>query len=215
MKGRSCKGPTAMAFTLMEMLVVLAVMAILLALLFPAYQKVGESAKVSKDVSNLRQIGCAIVLYANDAGYIPGEQWPSSLGTAYLPDLRICQSPFDHRTTTPDGTTPVSYDVNSNLWGAPMLAIVSPVECILVAPLTADTPPRVAFLSTSKEPGLAVPLSMESNGRADYGGTCDSGKRIPVLFSDGHASVISISTFHSALPNPIASSAVQDLRWNR
>jgi type II secretory pathway pseudopilin PulG len=198
----------------MEMLVVIAIIGSMFALLIPVYHKVTESAKVSKDLSNLRQIGSAVLLYANDAGFIPGEQWPALLEPNYLPDLRVCQSPFDSRRRNADETAPISYDVNSNIWGVSPLLIVSPSDCILAAPLTADAP-VLRFLSTSMEPGLSVPLSMESNGGDNTGGTCANGTRIPVVYADGHAAVISMTTFHSVQPNPLASAEVRDIRWNR
>lgn len=173
-----------------------------------------ETAKVTKDLSNLRQVGGALLLYANETGFIPGEQWPALLEPKYLSDLRVCQSPFDPRGASSDDDSPISYDVNSSLWGLSPLAVVSPSDCILAAPLTAETQ-KLKFLSTSTEPGLSVPLSVESNGGGNNGGTCANGTRIPVVFADAHAAIISMSTFHSAQPNHVESDGVRDIRWNR
>jgi type II secretory pathway pseudopilin PulG len=196
------------------MLVVLALVGTLMAIVLPAYQKVNESAKVTKDLSNLRQIGSAVLLFANDYGFIPGKQWPSTLEPTYLSDLSVCQSPFDRRSSLRNGSSPISYDINSNVWGVDPLSIVSPSDCILMAPLTADTP-TLKFASTSIEPGLQVPLCPESNGSGDSGGTCAGGKRIPVLCGDLHANVVAMGIFHSAQPNPDSSAEITDLRWNR
>ncbi len=54
-------------FTLIEMLVVIAVVAVLAALLFPVFQRVRENARSSACLSNYHQIGLAIHMYANDA----------------------------------------------------------------------------------------------------------------------------------------------------
>lgn len=54
------------AFTLIELLTVIAVIAVLSAILIPAVGRARESANQSKCVSNLRQIGVAVQSYAND-----------------------------------------------------------------------------------------------------------------------------------------------------
>lgn len=59
------------AFTLIEMLIVIAIIAILAGLLFPAISKVKEQSKRIQCVSNLRNIGLALHLYANEWGQYP------------------------------------------------------------------------------------------------------------------------------------------------
>jgi len=61
------------AFTLVELLVVIAIVAILAALLFPLVGSMRIKASSAVSVSNLRQIGTAIVTYASDNnGTLPG-----------------------------------------------------------------------------------------------------------------------------------------------
>jgi prepilin-type N-terminal cleavage/methylation domain-containing protein/prepilin-type processing-associated H-X9-DG protein len=54
------------AFTLIELLVVMAVIALLAAILFPVFAQARERARMSACVSNLRQIGTALMIYVSD-----------------------------------------------------------------------------------------------------------------------------------------------------
>ena len=57
-------------FTLIELLVVIAVISILAALLFPVFSQAREKGRQSACLSNLRQLGMATMLYAQDYGEV-------------------------------------------------------------------------------------------------------------------------------------------------
>lgn len=97
---------TPHAFTLIELLVVIAIIAILAAILFPVFAQAREKARQTNCVSNLRQQGIAIAMYAQDYEAYPFHSSPSS------------QSP---RTRWPDHVYP--YVKNEGLFRCPSLTV--------------------------------------------------------------------------------------------
>ncbi len=53
-------------FTLIELLVVIAILAVLAAILFPVFAKAREKGRTAACGSNLRQLGTAVAMYADD-----------------------------------------------------------------------------------------------------------------------------------------------------
>lgn len=76
------------AFTLIELLTVIAIIGILAAIIIPVVSKVRGSAKTAQSLSNLRQLGVAAQLYMDDnKGWMPddGDGNPSNVGTPGQP----------------------------------------------------------------------------------------------------------------------------------
>jgi len=90
-----------LAFTLLELLVVMAILGILAALLLPAVTRAKMKAHQIKCLSNVKQLSLASFMYAEDQGRHPGYNDPAYPGGLWMgslmayakaKDLRVCPS---------------------------------------------------------------------------------------------------------------------------
>jgi prepilin-type N-terminal cleavage/methylation domain-containing protein len=127
MKDRSLRpaGPSPSrrpAFTLIELLVVIAIIAILAAILFPVFASARENARKITCVSNLKQLGTSVLMYAQDydenlpnnyAGKKDTNLWSDLAGSGlmdpYLKNKQIWFCPSDGPHIYPGQTTAHTY----------------------------------------------------------------------------------------------------------
>jgi prepilin-type N-terminal cleavage/methylation domain-containing protein/prepilin-type processing-associated H-X9-DG protein len=196
-------------FTLLELLIVIAVIAILISIGYPALIGALERAKVTKDMNNLRQIGTATQLYMNDNDgtvFSTTGSWMTQLNPKYVTSWGIMQSAFDTRSASELGnaTTPISYGINANGVGIAADTIFKPTAFILFAPAEASGA-TVSFQGLATDvPGPTV-LGIGGGSATTPGGPATEGtqnnrKRINALFADLHVETMAWTTFTNNAP---------------
>jgi prepilin-type N-terminal cleavage/methylation domain-containing protein len=114
-------------FTLIELLVVIAIIAILAAILFPVFATARENARKITCVSNLKQLGTSVLMYAQDYDdYLPNNfagkkdtlLWQDLSGSGlmdpYLKNKQIWFCPSDKPHTYKNQTYDYSYCLYNN-----------------------------------------------------------------------------------------------------
>ncbi|MDQ8194944.1 type II secretion system protein [Coraliomargarita sp. SDUM461004] len=133
------------AFTLIELLSVIAIVGVLIAILVPVFASVREQGESAKCQSNLRQIGVALSLYSQmNSGFLPGKDGLSSAFKAVkkvaLVDLQpyIAHSMDESVDSTslqgvwrcpsgPDVWT-VTYSPNVTMWELDLKRLLNPAS---------------------------------------------------------------------------------------
>jgi len=132
-------------FTLIELLVVIAIIAILAAILFPVFAKAREKARQSSCLSNVKQIGLAMMQYAQDYDertVLAAMYWSAPnyytwmyLMQPYVKNSQIFTCPSSSATGwngSLNTTQVTGYGLFRVLSGAALGNIQSPASCILI-----------------------------------------------------------------------------------
>ncbi|HEY1686092.1 MAG TPA: type II secretion system protein [Tepidisphaeraceae bacterium] len=97
-------------FTLVELLVVIGIIAVLISMLMPALSKAQAQSKQIQCASNMRSIGQAMLVYANDNN---GQMFPYNQGANFVHN--VPENPSNPNTPWP------VYVLKPGLWNSPLL----------------------------------------------------------------------------------------------
>jgi prepilin-type N-terminal cleavage/methylation domain-containing protein/prepilin-type processing-associated H-X9-DG protein len=181
-------------FTLIELLVVIAIIGILAGILLPVLSRARESARRTQCMSNIKQIGMGLTMYANENN----ESFPSSTANAmlslnllypdYVSDPRTfnCASDTSVTTITQAGITSASTTFTKNQCSYGYDNTHTQADDADVA-IAADRPFNAA--------GATVPSA--NTNSPNHGGTAGSvaagdtaGRGQNVVYVDGHVEFV-------------------------
>jgi len=189
---------------LIELLVVIAIIAILAAILFPVFARAREKARSNSCLSNTKQIGLAILMYAEDYNerVPPARCWDFS-GAAfhqYFASLIYAYVKNHHVFVCPSDTASISYRFpgSTSTFGAN----TAPNRSVLYCTYWSGTPPLLADIKYPAETLVftdcdwtrsTVDYSSNNSWRVQYGfhPSCFIPARhnggTNMAFADGHA----------------------------
>jgi prepilin-type N-terminal cleavage/methylation domain-containing protein/prepilin-type processing-associated H-X9-DG protein len=166
------------AFTLIELLVVIAIIGILAAMLLPALNKARAKAKTALCVSNLKQIGIAIRLYADDYDDVlpPGYVGPG------ITDWHLLIGPYLAKSKTTYASTEKGI---SPTFICPASVLVPPAGTTISLTYTGH---RAMFAQSPPFPGLPSQYKM---------GQCSRPSEVVMVFDGCQQSVDDSTTFNA------------------
>lgn len=210
-QGMKTTDNTRSGMTLIELIIVMAIIAVLMAMILPAVQAVRESARRTQCANQFRQIGIAIENYVSTFGcYPPNSVTPWTVAVSSHLEQKQFFDRFDHARDA------FSSPNNSALGLIPLRALNCPSDVLQrVAPFDwvatnaagnvelfrVSTGPQVCRDGTSST-GLCVEVSSRKGltqieGPTLYLGVEDavhSASGFNLLFADGRVRLMSIST---------------------
>lgn len=201
---------TRRAFTLIELLVVIALIALLAALLFPVFAQAREKARQTACISNARQIGMGILLYAQDfdealppVSFDAEDGEPPTLWTAllapYLRSSALLRCPGDAQSSM------VSYGLNELLFAdlsdpddlAQPIRTLSAIDRPAGIVLLGETGTEDDFSTPHPDGYKLVAPSFPLNDDDDARPAARHQDRASVVFADGHVRPLRLDQFYT------------------
>jgi prepilin-type N-terminal cleavage/methylation domain-containing protein/prepilin-type processing-associated H-X9-DG protein len=196
------------AFTLVELLVVVGIIALLIGVLMPALSAAREASRSVVCVANVKQLASALQMYANDYKVFIGYVSSTDRKAALYPYLKMGQNNNDNQSSSvwncPANSridVQASYGFNTKLNWQKYSRIRATSEKVALCDggLKEDLTPSLAtHMWSPGTPGSA------SACRPDY--TRHPRQRVGVGFVDGHAEVLEMSP--PFYPGPIGTAGI-------
>jgi prepilin-type N-terminal cleavage/methylation domain-containing protein/prepilin-type processing-associated H-X9-DG protein len=144
------------AFTLIELLVVIAIIAILAAILFPVFAQAKLAAKAVSDLSNIKQIDTAMIMYTND-----------------YDDMYTYATPESWSGAPAWGSTTMGWTYNLQPYSKSINLFRSPLDSGFVPKYTWEGPGVSYGLNSFTAPNTAAEANFINVGGTDaWGGRC-------------------------------------------
>ena len=209
-------------FTLVEILTVIAILGIVLAILLPVFATVRRKSYESSCLSNLKQLGAATLLYAQDYddhfpfggdnidrfGWIGSDWEEDAKSLKLMPDLllpytktrEVWHCPADTGFTITGITLDIELDGRPNSFQRFGMSY----HVLTIIPLMRETVSGIvahnSYVGTDQTPfgPSQIPLLFDASGEWHAGmGLSEDRYRYNILFCDGHAASTSRAQFAS------------------